>query len=247
MILCCFSVKMNPAFRIRGSWNALGSKLARGLVSVKEKKERGGLDRWRQALHSAGAGMKINLFVAVTIYKFCRAVLYAQLNPEVTWVLKEMEVHLIRVNEPCWVSCDTSLRCEDTLCEAEDLLSKVSVVWFFAETVSAWIQTYLHFVFYSVCFFLVVTVTFCICFFLCCFVPLRLLEQCAGEIRGLCLFPHVYGAVWLVLLACFPGQLSSTVCRSKLCKHMLMLQLAFGAVRLYNCALYFVTMELFNN
>lgn len=31
----------------------------------------------RQALHSGSVGMKINLSVAVTIYKFYRAVLYS--------------------------------------------------------------------------------------------------------------------------------------------------------------------------
>lgn len=108
----------------------------------------------RQALHSGGVGMRINLFVVVTLYKFYRAVLYAeaQLNSEVTRVLKEMEMHLIRVNVPCWVSCDTWLCHEDVFFEAKDTLAKVSPVWFFAETVLAWIQTYLHFVSYSVCF-----------------------------------------------------------------------------------------------
>lgn len=40
----------------------------------------------RQALHSGGVGTRINLFVVVTLYKFYRAVLYAeaQLNSEVT-------------------------------------------------------------------------------------------------------------------------------------------------------------------
>lgn len=59
------------------------------MVSVKQKKKKKG-EGWiigRQALHSGGGvGMKINPFVAVTIYKFDRGVLYtdAQLNSEVT-------------------------------------------------------------------------------------------------------------------------------------------------------------------
>lgn len=52
-------------------------------LSGKKGKGRAGL---LKTLHSGGVGMKINLFVAVTIYKFCRAVLYtdAQFNSEVT-------------------------------------------------------------------------------------------------------------------------------------------------------------------
>lgn len=161
------------------------------MASVKQKKKGEGWIVGWQALHSVCVGLKINLFVAVTMDEFSRAVLYtgAQLNSEVTWVPKNMEVHVIPV------SCDTSLCCEDMFFHAEVTLSEVSPVWFFAATVLASIQTYLRFVSCLVCFSLVVTATCCISFFLHCFMSLWLLEQHAGEIRELCLFPLVHIAV----------------------------------------------------
>jgi len=100
------------------------------MVSVKQKKKGEGWIVGRQALHNDGIGIKINLFVAFAVYKFCRAMLYtgAKLNDEVTGVLQEMEVHLIHINILCWVSCDTSLCCEDVFFEAEVTLSTVSPV-----------------------------------------------------------------------------------------------------------------------